>query len=73
MSPLPLAGFGVIEAADLDEAVRLVAGTPCARALGAVEIRPISVMNVPDWSAGREPAGAGASGAGELPSTPGTP
>jgi hypothetical protein len=37
----PLAGFGVIEAADLDEAVRLVANTPCAVAQGAVELRPI--------------------------------
>ena len=38
---LPLAGFGIIEAANLDEAVRLVAKTPCARAGGAVELRPI--------------------------------
>jgi hypothetical protein len=45
---LPLAGFGVIEAADLDEAVRLVKDTPCARAKGAVEIRPIMAMN--GWS-----------------------
>lgn len=44
----PLAGFGVIEAADLDEAVRLVKDTPCARAGGAVELRPIMKMN--DWS-----------------------
>ncbi len=43
--PAPLAGFGVIEAADLEEAVRLVADTPCARAKGAVEIRPIMAMN----------------------------
>jgi hypothetical protein len=50
VSPLPLAGFGVIEAADLDEAVRLVANTPCARARGAVELRPIAAMNVPAWS-----------------------
>lgn len=42
---LPLAGFGIIEAADLDEAVRLVAHTPCARAKGAVEVRPITIMN----------------------------
>jgi len=43
--PVPLAGFGVIEAEDLAEAVRLVADTPCARAKGAVEIRPILQMN----------------------------
>lgn len=36
-----LAGFGIIEARDLDEAIQLVANTPCARAGGAVEIRPI--------------------------------
>lgn len=35
----PLAGFSVIEADDLDEVIRLVAGTPCARAGGAIEIR----------------------------------
>jgi len=40
-SPPPLAGFGVIDAADLDEAIRLVEGTPCARAKGAVELWPI--------------------------------
>ena len=45
--PAPLAGFGIIEAADLAEAIRLVAGTPCARAKGAVEIRPIMMMNDP--------------------------
>jgi hypothetical protein len=42
---LPLAGFGIIEAASLDEAVRLVAKTPCARAGGAVELRPILASN----------------------------
>lgn len=39
--PVPLAGFGIIEADDIDQAVQLVANTPCARAKGAVEIRPI--------------------------------
>jgi hypothetical protein len=43
--PLPLAGFSIIEARDLDEAVALVAGTPCARAKGAIEIRPIMAIN----------------------------
>jgi len=41
----PLAGFGIIEAASLDEVVRLVADTPCARAGGAIEIRPITAIN----------------------------
>ena len=44
-SAAPLAGFGIIEAADLDEAVRLVRDTPCARAGGAVELRPITASN----------------------------
>jgi hypothetical protein len=38
--PLPLAGFSVIEADSLDEVVAMVAGTPCARAGGFIEIRP---------------------------------
>ena len=44
-SKAPLAGFSIIEAADLDEVIRLVAGTPCARAKGAIEIRPILAIN----------------------------
>ncbi len=40
--PAPLAGMGLIEAADLDEAVALVAQTPCAVAGGAVELRALS-------------------------------
>jgi hypothetical protein len=36
-----LAGFSVIEADSVDEVVRLVTNTPCARAGGAIEIRPI--------------------------------
>lgn len=43
--PAPLAGFGIIEADDLDHAIELVANTPCARAKGAVEIRPIGQIN----------------------------
>jgi len=46
-SGLPLAGFCIIEAADLDEVIRLIAQTPCARAKGAIEVRPIAAMN--DW------------------------
>lgn len=40
-SALPLAGFGVIEADSLDEAIALVAGTPCAVAQGVVEVWPL--------------------------------
>lgn len=40
-SDLPVAGFAVIEAADLDEAVRLVAGSPCAVADGVIEVWPL--------------------------------
>jgi hypothetical protein len=40
-SEAPLVGFSIIEAADLDEAVDLVAGTPCAVARGAIEVRPL--------------------------------
>ncbi len=40
-SDAPLVGFSIVEAADLDEAVDLVAGTPCAVARGAIEVRPL--------------------------------
>ena len=40
-SGLPVAGFGLIEAADLDEAVAMVSGTPCAVAYGVVEVWPL--------------------------------
>ncbi len=43
-SELPVAGFGILEAADLDEAVRLVAGTPCAVAGGVVEVWPLATV-----------------------------
>jgi hypothetical protein len=45
-SDVPLAGCGIIEAADLDEAIRLVKDTPCARAHGAVELHPIHAINL---------------------------
>ena len=38
---LPVAGFALIEAATLDEAIALAAGTPCAVAHGVVEIWPL--------------------------------
>jgi hypothetical protein len=41
-SDLPVAGFAVIEAATLAEAVGMVAGTPCAVARGVVEVWPLS-------------------------------
>lgn len=40
-SPLPVAGFAVIEAADLSEAIALVAHSPCAVARGVVEVWPL--------------------------------
>jgi hypothetical protein len=40
-SDLPIAGFAVIEASDLDEAVSLVSQTPCAVAHGVVEVWPL--------------------------------
>ena len=41
----PLAGLCIIEAADIQEVIRLVYKTPCAKVKGAIEIRPISGMN----------------------------
>jgi hypothetical protein len=38
---LPVAGFAVIEAATLEEAINLVSGTPCAVAHGVVEVWPL--------------------------------
>lgn len=40
-SQLPVAGFAVIEAATLAEAIDLVSHTPCAVAHGVVEVRPL--------------------------------
>ena len=40
-SPSPVAGFALIEAANHDEAVQLVARTPCAVAQGVVEVWPL--------------------------------
>ena len=41
-SVLPLAGFGVLEATDIDEAIELVSRTPCAVAYGVVEVWPLA-------------------------------
>ncbi len=38
---LPVAGFALIEAADLDEAIALVSQSPCAVAHGVVEVWPM--------------------------------
>ena len=40
-SSLPVAGFMVIEAASVQEAVKIVSGTPCAVASGVVEVWPL--------------------------------
>jgi hypothetical protein len=40
-SALPVAGFAIIEAATLEEAIRLVSQTPCAVAYGVVEVWPL--------------------------------
>jgi hypothetical protein len=40
-SDLPIAGFAVIEASTLDEAITLVSKTPCAVAHGVVEVWPV--------------------------------
>jgi hypothetical protein len=42
-SDLPIAGFAVIEASTLEEAVSLVSKTPCAVAHGVVEVWPHEV------------------------------
>ncbi|MDN5815650.1 MAG: hypothetical protein L0K07_01015 [Yaniella sp.] len=42
-SELPVAGFTVLEAATIDEAVRLASKTPCAVAQGVVEVWPLQL------------------------------
>lgn len=49
-SDLPIAGFAVIEAANLEEAVALVSGTPCAVAQGVVEVWPLKEFPLPNPS-----------------------
>jgi hypothetical protein len=41
VSSLPLAGFAIIEAANLAEAIDMVSRTPCAVAHGLVEVWPL--------------------------------
>ena len=38
---LPVAGFAVIEAASLEEAIEMISGVPCAVAHGVVEVWPM--------------------------------
>lgn len=40
-SELPIAGFAIIDAEDISEAVQMVARTPCAIAYGVVEVWPL--------------------------------
>ena len=40
-SPLPIAGFAVIEATDIAEAIKMVSQSPCAVAHGVVEVWPL--------------------------------
>lgn len=40
-SDLPVAGFAVIEADSLDEAIELVSRSPCAVAHGVIEVWPL--------------------------------
>lgn len=40
-SDLPIAGFAVLDAASLDDAIEMVSTTPCAVAYGVVEVWPL--------------------------------
>jgi hypothetical protein len=40
-APLPVAGFALIEAGTLAEAIEMVSQTPCAVAQGVVEVWPL--------------------------------
>ena len=40
-SDLPIAGFAIIEASTLEEALSMVSETPCAVAHGVVEVWPL--------------------------------
>lgn len=40
-SRLPIAGFAVIEASSMEEAIKLVSQVPCAVAYGVVEVWPL--------------------------------
>ena len=40
-APLRIAGFAIIEAADMAEAIRMVSTSPCAVAHGTIEVWPL--------------------------------
>jgi hypothetical protein len=42
---LPIAGFSVIEADSIEEAIALVSQTPCAVAHGVVEVWPLETIS----------------------------
>jgi len=44
-SALPVAGFAVIDAPSLEEAIRMVSGVPCAVAYGVVEVWPMETLS----------------------------
>ena len=44
----PLAGFYLINARDANEAIQLVAKTPCPNAGGAVEVWPVEELEQPE-------------------------
>ncbi len=43
-SDLPVAGFAVIEADSIEDAIALAAGSPCAVADGVIEVWPIGAV-----------------------------
>ena len=45
---LPVAGFAIIEAASLEEAIQSAAQAPCAVAYGVVEVWPLQVADESD-------------------------
>lgn len=59
---LPIAGFAVIEAVDMNEAIQLVSGTPCAVAHGVVEVWPLVTPEERASGWPRRPAGGPWSG-----------
>lgn len=45
-SELPVAGFAIIEARDMEEAIALASAAPCAVAHGVVEVWPLEEVSV---------------------------
>jgi hypothetical protein len=43
-SQLPIAGFAVIDADDISQAIKMVSESPCAVAYGVVEVWPLELM-----------------------------